>query len=92
MNRVDFVDQLPLSVHCDHCGAEVRAAGWQVAAYRAGQWIGINVAECQACRNVLIGAAGSSREAMEEAHKLRRVILEKTGNGINDLYRFVSKH
>jgi hypothetical protein len=78
MNRVDFVDQLPLSVHCDHCVADIRATGWQVAAYRAGQWIGINVAECQACGSVHIGAAGSSREALAEAHKLRRVLLERT--------------
>lgn len=77
MNRVEFVDQLPLTVHCDHCVAEIRAPGWQVAAYGPGQWIGINVAECKACGSVHIGAAGSSREALDESHKLRRLLLSE---------------
>lgn len=76
MNRVEFVDQLPLTAHCDHCVAEVRVTGWQVAAYGPGQWIGINVSECPACGSVHFGAAGSTRAALNEAHRLRRVLLE----------------
>jgi hypothetical protein len=76
MNRVDFVDQLPLTAHCDYCVADICTTGWQVAAYGPGQWIGLNSAECPACHSIHVGAAGSTRAAYAEAQKLRHRLLE----------------
>lgn len=77
MNRLDFVDQLPLTVHCDYCVAYVRATAWQVAAYGPGQWIGINVCKCGSCGSLHVGAAGSTRSAKAKADKLRQLFLER---------------
>lgn len=76
MTRVDFLDQLPLTAHCDYCVVDIRTTGWQVATYGPGQWLGLNIAECPACGSRHIGSAGSTRAAFAEAQKLRHQLLE----------------
>lgn len=75
MEKVDFLDSLPMSEPCHSCGAVLRAAEWQVVQCGPGEWLAVNVAWCSVCNHLHIAAAGSTRRAYEDAQKLRRRLI-----------------
>lgn len=75
MNEKDFVDELPSYTTCSHCQLTIDAPTWRVSRFDASNWLGLNVASCPRCRNVIIGAAGTSPAAMAEAKAIRLQLL-----------------
>lgn len=77
MNQVEFMDSLPRSEPCHTCGAVLRAADWQVRQCGPGQWLGLCIAQCSACGNLHIAAAGSTKAAQLDAQYLREKLFRE---------------
>ncbi|MCL6484602.1 MAG: hypothetical protein I4O49_10595 [Janthinobacterium lividum] len=67
----DFVDDLPSYATCSHCQLTINAPVWRVSRFDASDWLAVNVVACPKCRNVIVGAAGTSMPAMAEAKAIR---------------------
>lgn len=75
MNEKDFVDELPSYTTCSHCKLTLDAPIWRVSRFDASNWLGLNVVSCPKCGNVIVGAAGTSPQAMAEAKAIRLRLL-----------------
>lgn len=79
MNEKEFVDELPSYATCTHCQLTINAPVWRVSRFDASNWLGLNIVSCPKCKNIVIGAAGSSEAAMREAKKIRLKLMSADG-------------
>lgn len=82
MQEKEFVDQLLSYATCSHCALTINAPVWRVSRFDEENWLGLNIVSCPKCANVIIGAAGSSEEAMAHAKAIRQKILTDAGKNI----------
>lgn len=74
MDEKEFVDELPSYTTCARCQLTIDAPIWRVSRF-GSDWLALNVVSCPKCGNVIIGAAGSSLAAMQEAKTIRARLL-----------------
>jgi hypothetical protein len=77
MEKVDFMDKLPLSEACHTCGSVLRAADWDVRQCGPGEWLALCMVQCQTCGNLHIAAAGSTRRAQLDAQYVREKLFRE---------------
>lgn len=77
MERVEFLDSLPITQDCPNCGAVFRPVYWEVQQCGPGEWLGICCHQCEVCQHFQIGAAGSTRRAHADAQFLREKLLRE---------------
>lgn len=77
MEKVDFMDQLPLSEACHTCGTLLRAAAWHVEQCGPGEWLALCLVQCEVCGNLHIAAAGSTRRAQFDAQHIREKLFRQ---------------
>jgi hypothetical protein len=77
MQKVEFMDGLPLVEACHTCSQVLRAANWQVTQCGPGEWLGLCVVKCEGCGNVHIAAAGSTKRAQLDAQYVREKLIRE---------------
>lgn len=82
MNKVEFLDTLPMSMSCHLCGGMVRAPGWIISPVGGGQWAATNVVQCPACDHKHMAAAGSNDHAYKKAQLVRLRFLIKNSKTV----------
>lgn len=82
MKEKEFVAELPSYATCSHCSLTVNAPVWRVSKFDEENWLGLNVIACPKCSNLIIGAAGTSADAMSQASVIRKQLLKDAGKDI----------
>lgn len=77
MDKLEFLDSLPVETDCVSCGAILTNLQWQIAPY-GDQWLGVCLMRCD-CSWFKCAAAGSDDASHAQAQAMRSKLLRSIG-------------
>lgn len=83
MTQQEFIQTLPMTTQCEHCGAQLDNVQWHVGKYGPNQWAALGIAKCEPCSFVRVAAAGSDDLSHSFARTRRAKFVQAMGTMSN---------